>query len=156
MQRRQLARLRRVEQRHLPLLLDALALLHHRRRRIDARLDARGRLLLFDLGRLDARLLGFDADRDIARHAAARTHPADAVPESGADPIDDGQPGHAECQRHAGHPGGQHEQRGTEEIEAGGEPVADELPDHAARGFAQHARGPSAASRARSSRTASA
>ena len=60
LERRQLARLGRVEHRHLALFLDALALLDHRRRRLDARLDARGRALLFDLGGFDARLLGFE------------------------------------------------------------------------------------------------
>ena len=41
-------------------------------------------LLLLDLGRFDARLLGFDADGDVARDAAPRADPADAVPDAGA------------------------------------------------------------------------
>ena len=154
LERRQFAGLGRIEHRHLAFFLDALALLDHHGGRFDARLDARGHALLFDLGRLDARLLGFEPDRDVARDAAARLDPADGVPDAGADPVDDGEPRNAEGQRDAGHPAGQQNQRGAEKIQIGGEPAADELAHHTARSLAQRAGAPSAAWRARSSRTA--
>jgi hypothetical protein len=133
----QLAYLRRLEQRNLALFLHALALLHDQRRRLDARLRARGGFLLLGLRGFLASELALGAFRFVAGLRAARSNPADAAPDPCADAIHDGEPGDFERERDARHPRGKHQERRAERIEAGGEPLADEATDDAARALAQ-------------------
>src|SRR5207248_11421396 len=80
LERRQLARLRGIEQRHLALALDARALLEHRERRVDARRRAQRRSLVLRLERLLPRLAPRAPFRRVAPGGPARARPADAPP----------------------------------------------------------------------------
>ena len=107
-----------VEQRHLALLLDALALLHGGCGRLDARRRARRGLLLLGLAPLPCAPAAARAPRparaSCASACATSSRPAQpAVPK----PIHDGEPGDVEGERQPGHPGGDHQQGGAEEVQ---------------------------------------
>ena len=102
LQRWQLAGLRR-EERYLPLLVDALALLRLRRRCLDTRLGACCRFLGLDLEVFLASGLALFTLGDVTLLNATRTEPIDGTPKTGAETVDHDEPGDTESQRDAGH-----------------------------------------------------
>ena len=141
-QRRQLTRRWRIEQRHLAFLLDALALGRGRRRRRDGGCDARRGAALLGLQRLLALELGATPGIDLAAGEPAFAHPVRPGPDPGPDAIHHGEPGHAEGNGRAGHPGREQQQRRAQKIEAGGKRRSGRLADHTAGALRQIARDP--------------
>ena len=154
-QRRQFARLRRVEQRHLALALDALALLGHRRQRLDARRRPARDFLLLLAHDLLARLLALLARGRVRGAARSRARPFDALEHPGAELVHHVEPRTPEEQRHAGEPQARAAASRAQETQSRGAAVADEIAEHAA-GAVAAARSPSQCSVAsRSSSAAS-
>ena len=156
LERRQLAGLRRLEQRHLPLLLDALALLDDRRAAPRCAACTRvATFFCFDLRGFDARLLALRRrPRRRARCCGARLNqpmpfqmpaPMRSMIVSQETPNASDTPAiHAASSNSVA----------PRKFRPAGEPAADELPDDAARGLRAACPDPSAASRGRSSRSA--
>ena len=132
----QLARLG-VEQWHLPLFLDALALLRLRRGGLDARLRARGGTARLDLGVTLADGATHLAFGDVLRLEPACAQPVDAAPEATAQTVDDTEPRDPESKRHTDHPDGEQQQRPADEVEVAAHPVADHAAEHATRTLTQ-------------------
>ena len=138
LERRQFAGLRRVEHRHLALLLHALALLDHRRRRFDARLGARGDALF--LPTLAASTRAFLASTPTAtsratlRRALIQPMPFQMPAPILSTMVSQDTPNASDT------PAIQAASMNSvapRKLRLSASPVADELPDHAARGLAQ-------------------
>ncbi len=140
LQRRQLPRLGRIEERHLPLFLDALALLDARGRRLDlGRRPRRGASSARSPRHPCAPARRSLSRRDVLRARAPLPHPAYRGPGPAAQPIHDGEPGHLEREREARHPRGEKQQSRAKKSEAILESITDFDADDAAGGLTQHA-----------------
>ena len=134
-ERRQLARIRRLEQRNLPLLLSPLAGLERLQGRLDAWFLSLGLEFLLDLhdvlarGRLAAPF----------RAVAKLTEPDQRlfIPRQApvADLVHDGNPRKAEEQRDGRYPNAEQECACAEQFHDTGQPAADRLPDDASSGM---------------------
>ena len=134
-QRRQLARLGRIEQRHLALALHPLALLGRGCRSLDARRRPAGHFLLLFANHFLARLLALPAGSELAASRALLADPVDAPEYPSSDLVHDLEPGHAQEQGDACEPQAEQEERRTEQAQALGGALTDELAEHAARGI---------------------
>ncbi len=158
LQRRQLAGVRRIEQRHLPFLLDALALLHHRRRRLDARRARGSRLLLLGLARPPRAPAALTPFGHVARATRQRVRSQPRPRQATApEPVHHGEPGDAgrrpRCRAIQAASSSSVAPRKSSHAAS---PSPTRPPDHAAGRLAQRTRPASAASPARSSPPAAA
>src|SRR6478735_1769273 len=110
--RGQLAGLRRIEHRDLPLLLGAFTALDRRRRLLDHRDHARrGLLFLLLLHCFLAYALAFLSVGHVTSRTPPGLQPREPMPEAMADGIHHADPRNVEGQRRTGHPGCKHQQR---------------------------------------------
>jgi hypothetical protein len=131
-QRRQFAGFRRIEQWHLALAFDPIALLRQRCRRLDARRRPVGDFLLLFAYHFLARLLAKLAGRELAPLLQAASGPLDRFQNRSAELVHYFEPRDAQKQRHTRQPQPQQQQRGTEKTQAAGELRSREISEYAA------------------------
>ena len=125
----------------MALLVDSLALLGLRGRRLDARFGARCGFLGLDLEGFLASRFALFTFGNIALLNATRTEPIDGTPKTGTETIDHGEPRDSKRQREPRHRHGECEQRAADEVEVTLHPLADETADDATGTLPKDARG---------------
>src|SRR5690606_35756399 len=131
-QRRQLLGSRSLEERHLTLLLDTLALLHLLHDRLDLWRRALGDALLFLADGFTARLLEHARRLELSLGGNLLPDPIERVQRRTTDAVHDLDPRDPHIQRHAGQPKRQQQQRRAKKAQRRYQAFADERTEHTA------------------------